>query len=650
MIRTYKFSTAALIFLFVLPVCRATPEIHIERLKLGEWRLPAGVEESTFELGMDKGHLRTWGHRRGAYYREFFVEFLPAIFERTLALDQLDLKDGRVEWLFTGENGGFTVSIGPEDVGFHQRHWDSFAFEKIDKEQSQQHRHPEWRPPAKTIKYTGSLHAVTVTLDYKLAVEVALNGQRVLREDFFSDVSRHQLNMTGHESVIKGKMLTPRAESGLVRVYPSRRGQKIIGFGGITTPTAYARLSPEGKRQWWKYLCEYNLLIQREYPIGTRLNESMDNWDRLADAMPHYYGNNFPNGEIVDFDYLRTLRKLGGKVWFEFWRLPPWVGNDVNKYAKAMVNYCQTSKERIGSPPDVLGIQNEKRQSEEMWHKMTLVLRRKLDEAGFKSVEIHMSDDSRLKSGLERAKAFRSSKEVWDIINYSAVHMYDYQNFFADPDGYDGLLKEWNKLTGDKPFLSTELCINSDKYQLSSYRIALPMAQLYHKNLVLADAAAICYCWTLLNVVQPSYGYTRSLFVPDPAHGFLPAPSSFQLRTFGAYSRRIREGMVRVDAETDLDDLLVSAFSGKQAQTLVILNRAARPRRVHIQWFGVQFLEIELADPYNENTVRDAPSLGAGGLTEVTVQPGAIMTLTNAPLGKVSDDVISPVLIQTRRR
>ena len=620
------------------------------RVELGQWQMPTAAQQTPFELGKEEGYLKTWGHRRGAYFREFFDEFLPALFERTLALDQLELKDGRLEWLFTGENGGFTVSIGPDDVTFCQRHWDSFALEKVDEQASKKHRHPEWRPPLKTFEYTGSLRAVTVRLDHKLQLDLALNGRTVLREDFLLDVSRHQINMTGRECTVSGKMLAPKAQTGVVRVDPAGRHQTMIGFGGIMTPTAYAQLSTEGKRRWWKYLCEYNLLIQREYPIGTRLNESMDNWDRLADAMPHYYGNNFPNGEIVDFDYLRILRKLGGKVWFEFWRLPPWVGQDVDKYTKAMVNYCSVSKERVGVPPDVLGIQNEKRQSEEMWHKMTLALRRELDKAGFESVKIHMSDDSRLKSGIERAKTFRSSAKLWDTIDYSAVHMYDYQNFFTDPDGYDGLLKEWNKLTGDKPFLSTELCINSDRYQLSSYRIALPMAQLYHKNLVLADAAAICYCWTLLNVVQPSYGFTRSLFVPDRSHGFTPAPSSFQLRAFGAYSRRIREGMVRIDAETDLDDLLVSAFVGKgDAATLVVLNRSTKPRRVRVKWPGVRFTQMELADPYNENTVRDVPSPGAGGATGLTVQPGAIITLTSAPLGRVPDDVISPLSIKAGR-
>ena len=308
-------------------------------------------------------------------------------------------------------------------------------------------------------------------------------------------------------------------------------------------------------------MCEYNLLIQREYPIGRRLNPEMDNWDKLEDATPHYYGDNFPNGEVSDFEYIKTLRRLGGKVLFEFWALPPWTEGDAEKYAEAMVDYCRVSKEKAGAPPDIVGIQNEKRQTERMWHKMTLTLRRKLDEAGFESVQIHMSDAGTLAGGIKRAKVFQSSKQVWAAIDYSATHMYDYQNFFTNPDGFDNLLTQWKELAGGKPFLSTELCINNDKYQWPTYRVALTMGQLYHKNLVLADASAVCYCWTLLNVVQPSFGWTRTLTVPDRSHGFVPVATSHQLRVFGAFSRRVHEGMTRIEARTDVNDLMVSAFA-----------------------------------------------------------------------------------------
>jgi O-glycosyl hydrolase len=438
----------------------------------------------------------------------------------------------------------------------------------------------------------------------------------------------------------------------VVRIDPKQRHQTMLGFGGIATPTAYAQLSPAGKRRWWELVCEYNLRIQREYPIGTRLHPNMDNWDRLADATPHYYGDNFPNGEISDFAYLKTLRSLGGKVLFEFWALPPWARQDWTddqgkvhqgvadpaKYARAMVHYCQTSQARAGAPPDIVGIQNEVNQPAAIWHEMTLALRRGLDEAGFRDVRIHMSDHGGLAGGTIRARAFQQSPEAWSAIDYAATHMYDYQKHFTDPDQYDELLTTWHELTADKPFLSTELCINNGRWQRPSYRLALTMGQLYHKNLTLADAVAICYCWTILNVVQPSYGWTRSLCVPDRAGGFVPVASSHQLRVFGAYSRRIQEGMTRVAATSSDPDLLASAFGNDRGvQTVVLLNRSTLPQRVRIEGAASGFAETELVDPYHANEIRPAPPAAPGKATEVEIPPGAIVTLTGAPLGKLPE-------------
>jgi O-glycosyl hydrolase len=594
---------------------------------LPEWQTPADTEGTAFELGGGQGEFHAWG--RDKDLRIFFDEFLPALFERTLVLDELR-PDSELQWIFTGQRGGFTITIDPDQVGLFHRFYDSPAFNEIEKSET---RHPEWRAPAATVAYKGQLKAVTVKMDHKLGLSVALNGRTVLREDCLFDLSRHQLRLARGEEKLCGTMLRPKPEFAVVRIDPAKHHQTMMGFGGIATPTAYAQLSTEGKRRWWKLLVEYNLLVQREYPIGQRLNRQMDNWDVLDDATPHYYGDNFPNGEISDFSYIKELRRLGGKVWFEFWALPPWVEGDVEKYAEAMVRYCQVSAERAGAPPDVVGIQNEVDQSAAMFQQMTLSLRRRLDEAGFQSVRFHMSDSGSLSGGIERAEKFRASNEAWVAIDYSATHMYDYQSFFTDPDGFDSRLAKWKELTGEKPFLSTELCINNNKYQWPTYRVALTMGQLYHKNLVLTDAVAICYCWTLLNVVQPSYGWTRSLCVPDASHGFMPVASSDQLRVFGAYSRRIREGMVRVEAETDANDLLVSAFAGKNhAGTVVILNRSMKPRRLRVCWPEVTSTEIELVDPYHENDVQKAPVMRADGATEVTIEPGALMTLTNVPL------------------
>jgi O-glycosyl hydrolase len=293
-----------------------------------------------------------------------------------------------------------------------------------------------------------------------------------------------------------------------------------------------------------------------------------------------------------------------------------------------MVGYCRIAKEKAGAPPEVVGVQNEIVQPAEVWHEMILRLREGLDAAGFRDVKIHMPDNSYLRGGVQTALAIRKSPEAWKRIDWAASHVYDFQDFFENPDGYDAVIRSWRDAAGDKPFLSTELTVNSKIYQSNGYRIAFAQAQLYHKNMAMMDAAALIYCWSLLEIEQPSFGGTRSLFVPDRSHGYVPVASSYQLRVFGAFSRRLREGMVRVGAETQGDGLLVTAYQGAgNLRTVILMNRSTVPLNAAIEWAGAKFAWVETASPYFENDVR-AAAPGA-----VLLQPGEIVTLSNVPLG-----------------
>ena len=574
--------------------------------------------------------------------RKYFSEWLPALFERTLAIDEWRGEKNELSWIFTGPTGGFTVEVGAGKVRLAQRYYDSPGLSKVPPIAERPARHPEGLWEESSAEYSGDLRAVTVLLDHRLSVHVALNGKEALAAHCALDVNQHQLAYSGEEGAIRGRLLPPAIEAATVRVDASARFQEMLGFGGTTTPPAYAELSPEGQRVWWRKLAEYNLLLHREYPTGALLNPEMTNWDRPSDASPHYYGDNFPNCETSDFDYMRRVRRLGGKVIFEFWELPIWARlrdsagkltelPDLAAYAKAMVRYCQVSREKTGSAPEIVGIQNEVQQPPEVWQQMTLALRKALDDAGFGAVKIHMHNPPFLAGGIAAVKAFREKDEVWKAIDYATSNMYDYQNFFYDPDGFDALLGEMKQAIGGKPFLAAELCVNNSAFQNRSYRTAFAMGQLYHKVLTGLDVCGIMYCWTLLNVVEPSYGWTRTLMAPDAEHGFVPAATSHQLRVFGAYSRRIREGMTRVEAASSNPRLLATAFSGTAgARTLVMLNRSAAAQRVAVTWPGEPFRFMEVVSPQQENAVEPA----AAG--EVTLPPGAIVTLTNVPLGQAA--------------
>ena len=437
-------------------------------VQLPEWQAGA-AQRQPFEIGGRSVLVYGGGDKVARFYP---TEKLPAAFTRTLAIERwpAEMKGRTVEWIFTGPEGGFTVGVTESTLRLTQRYYNSFGLNELRDGKAQTPRHPEKKWLDRTVAYQGALKAVTVELGANLEVAVKLNGREVLRQACLFDVYQHQVRLAGGDGLLRGALLAPPPRAVTVRIQPERKYQTMLGFGGIGTPMAYAMLAPEGKQRWWELIAEYNLLIQREYPIGTRLNPGMDNWDKKEDATPHYYADNVPNGEMSDFAYIKNIRKLGGMVWFEFWALPPWTQKappagaktakrrggsvDLEKYAGAIVNYCQTSQRQAGAPPEVVGIQNEVGHSAEEYQQMTLALRRALDRAGFQGVKIHLSDDGSLKGGIGRAAAVRASEAAWRATDYAASHLYDYQGCLENIDKFDSTIAQWNAVTAGKPFLS----------------------------------------------------------------------------------------------------------------------------------------------------------------------------------------------------
>lgn len=606
----------------------------------------------------------------------YFDEYLPACFDRTLDFDAFKLADGAFEWVLTGDEGGLTVRVTPESIELRQRFYGSFAAYDADalgdddpatplskwfevpmshvvEGKSVLKTYPEKTWFVSRVEFTDKIDTLRLTVDHVMFARLEVNGQELLAQRLDFDFHQHQLRVDTPEADIRGMLRSPVAQTLTLRVDVDEPKQSMLGFGGTAAPPAYHELSERGKEQWWRLLRDYNLLIQRDNPIGRKLNREMTNWDDLEDATPHYYGDNFPNGNLSDFGYNRRVQDLGGEVWFEFWDLPEWVMDDpeaeftdeksetrrgtfdVERYAEAMVGYCSAAKEKTGRPPAVLGIQNEQRHAPETYHAMTRSLRRALDDAGFDDVKIHMSDANMLThestwgklyaDSITRAGTFTSEPNVWEKIDYAAAHMYDVQEYFDRPDELDKPMGRLREIIGDKPFLSSELCLNSPRFQQRTYRLALLMGEVIHKNLTVLDAQAVLFCWTIVNVVQPSFGWTRSLFVCDRTDGFTPTASSHQLRVFAAWSRYVERGMRRVACDSGHADLLATAFVGDRGEaTVVLLNRSTGPLEPRIAGLPSRFTHAELADPYHPNLVIE--------LSEpCVVPPGAILTLTNLP-------------------
>lgn len=629
-----------------------------------------------FKLSLDDGHYNVWLAGKTASPK-FFDELLPGCFRRTLEFDalrfEIGLGHGSLEWIFTGDEGGFTVELDASTLQVRQRYYDSFAhypekaffdrhanvpLDRWMKGGGSLSKHPEREWFETTVAVADSPRSITVELTHCMTLRVAVDGEEVIVQRCLLDVHRHHLRLKHNIGEASGALIIPEAEECELKIDETAQRQTIVGFGGTGIATAYAELSEAGRERWWQWVAEYNLLVQRDYPIGPRLREDRSNWETLADATPHYYGDNFPNGNIVSFSYNDAIQRLGGEVWFEFWQFPSWVAEDeeftdekglvrrggvnIDAYASIMVEYCETSVARTGKPPSIVGIQNEGVQSPADYHAMTLALRTALDKAGFSAVKIHMSDANflsgenfkgRRADGITRAKTFTADEKVWAAIDYASTHMYDYQEYVYDPDGYDRFLREFRRIIGDKPFISNELAINDRHLQVKNYRLALLMAQLIHKNMTIADAAGVAFCWTLLNVEQPSYGATRSLFVPDRRNNGMPKPSSDMLRVFGAFSRRLPKGMTRVESTCDHPDLLATTFSGEQEQkTWILFNRGTAALKVKLPAIAKTLTTMETVDPYHPNTIAERTP----GDT-CTVPPGSIITLTNVPLGKLPE-------------
>jgi hypothetical protein len=594
----------------------------------------------SFCIGEKSGSTYVWG-TGNATPATYFNELLPAFFMRKMVFSECQRTDNELKWVFTGRDGGITVVVNKDSIVLQQRYYNSFGFNSQQSNMIKAARYPQRIFTRNAVGFNGALSSITVSVTHDLNLVVLINDSLAIRQITQIDVSRHQLQFTGTKGNFCGEVLAPETINSEITINKNTTYQTILGFGGITSPVAYHMLSDEGKKRWWKYLTEYNLLIQREYPNGEKLKTDYSNWDHLEEATPHYYGDNFPNGEISDFSYNKQIQQKGGIVIFEFWQLPPWAVDTTEKkygqwnlptrfplyqkYVEAVVNYCKTSLKQTGSAPAIVGIQNEIMQPDVIWQKMTLSLRKGLDKAGFETVKIHMQNATSLKEGITATKAFSEKKEVWDSMDYTSSNLYDYQNYFNNPDGYNQLIEKWQIAVSErsyKPFLALEMSVYDGRYQSGSYKIAFLMGELYHKNLVMMNASALGYCWLLLNNVQGSFTESRSLFAIDEQNDFVPVPSSYQLRVFGCFSRHILKGMKRIEVNSNNTDLLVSGYSNGKVNTLILINKGIVPQQINLNCEGFKVNKMEIASMYQENKMVDIHNLKT-----LIIEPGTLVTL-----------------------
>jgi len=607
-----------------------------EAVQLPSPQTAGGEVTQSFQFVSDGPAGPGWS-RPDEIARVYFHDNLSALFERTITLNGELPARTTLRWIFTGPHAGLTVELSASKVRLSERYYDSMGLYQG------QGNYPEKTVLDLDRQYTGEARTLTVIADAHLAVRVLVNGAELLNAPLLFDLDRHQLMYaaprTAHD-VVEGALLRPEIRTVVVSIRPDQVHQTILGFGGSPSIPAYLEMSDEGKRAYWQMLKRYNLLLSREYPMGTQLKPDLSNLDDLRDATPHYYGDNFPNSEMSSFDYNKHVVELGGDVIYELWALPAWATETYNgstvvdtwnrqvrrvanpqEYARIVVEYCKKEQAATGMAPLIVGLENEVDQPPDVFNAMAVTLRRELDKAGFTHTRIHMADASFMFKGIARMKELRKDPQAWRVIDYAATHEYDFQEFMSNPDLYDRAMQAMHAAGEGKEFLATEICFNDPHYQELSYRIALQAAQLYHKNLTELDAVGLMYCWLLLDVEQPSFAGSRSLMEPERTKGWAPVASSFELRVLGAYSRHIRKGMKRIGAESSDPDLLTTAFTNGQDETLVIVNRAATARRLTIGGAAHPWAEMERTGLEEDNAVTAVPE-------EIVIQPGEIVTLS----------------------
>ena len=171
------------------------------------------AEDVRFEMGGHAKKVQIWA-RGQEFPRTYFAEFLPGLFERTLVLDEVDLGNGRLEWIFTGNRGGFTVLVEQSAVQLVERYYDSVGFRRLATVESGKSpelwnlepgkHYPEWNVPPEKAALETPPRTVAVIIDHKLQLTVNINGRTVFQRTCTFDVSRHQLRLSGKTGCVRG--------------------------------------------------------------------------------------------------------------------------------------------------------------------------------------------------------------------------------------------------------------------------------------------------------------------------------------------------------------------------------------------------------------------------------------------------------------
>ena len=218
-----------------------------QKINIPQWEEPKGVVATDFTLGYGKVVRAGWGGY-SLNERKYFHQVLPAVFKKTLVLDSIN-GDRGIKWIITGPNEGFYITVKNNQFQFYKQYYNSFGFNiGLEKDPT----YPQSKANTLTIIADRPIKAITVEMDYKLGLQISLNGKEVMSEIFIEDIRRNRIHLSGKEGKLNARIQEPENVQASVNVNPNTTFQKMLGWGGTTTPTAYHELSEAGKAKWWK--------------------------------------------------------------------------------------------------------------------------------------------------------------------------------------------------------------------------------------------------------------------------------------------------------------------------------------------------------------------------------------------------------------
>jgi len=208
------------LLLFALNACILHGQAVID---LPDTGVPTGRRRFEFDAAGERRAQWSVGGLRRAY----FEEDLPALFSRTIALDEPLPEGSSLDWIFTGPEGGVTVRLENGRAKLTQRYYDSYGHFQ---EQPAKARYPNRVWQETEVLFRGALRTVEVVMDHRLSVALVLSGKPVARQRCLMEMRRHQAAWTPPNEALTGRfaarMLEPPAVGALVAMKPARRTRR----------------------------------------------------------------------------------------------------------------------------------------------------------------------------------------------------------------------------------------------------------------------------------------------------------------------------------------------------------------------------------------------------------------------------------------